>query len=217
MTDSSTISLGLGSSHKETGDFDVIGTITRKNSHLTTIRAFTKLDHIFDNGASGYVQWFGNRIKTVWPGLGVNRSQENDIETQYNVEINDIHNISLGGNIRFVRVSSDQSRVDDLDFRDEPYNEEWGGLFLADSWEASKRLTLEMQLRGDYYSDTEIDWAGRVSSLLALDDEQKHILRFSGAKAYRAQQFWMKKVLKRELKRPYLHCNQLLLSILYLK
>ncbi len=57
---------------------------------------------------------------------------------------------------------------------------------MIDRWQASDRLTIETQLRGDWYEETQIDWSGRLSSLYALNEEKTEIFRLSAAKAFRA-------------------------------
>ena len=186
MTDDSNLSLGLGISDIEHGSFEATGSIVDNNSQLTTIRGYTRVDHAFANDTSGYLQWFGNFAKTEWPGLQTNDSLENDVEAQYNFTFKESHSMTIGGNIRFVRITTDQKSEEDVVFKDEPLNEEWAGLFVSDRWQAAKRLVLETQIRGDYYSETHPDWSGRVTSLYSVDNENRHVLRLSGARAFRA-------------------------------
>lgn len=47
-------------------------------------------------------------------------------------------------------------------------------------------MTVEGQIRGDWYSETQLDWSGRLTTLYTLNEERKRILRFSAAKAFRA-------------------------------
>jgi outer membrane receptor protein involved in Fe transport len=45
---------------------------------------------------------------------------------------------------------------------------------------------VEGQVRGDYYSKTHPDWSARLTGMYALDKNKRHVVRLSGAKAYRA-------------------------------
>ena len=182
----SKLSLGLGTSHIEQGDFETVNNQPGENSHLTTIRAYTRLDHAFDNDSTGYLQWFGNFAKTEWPGLQTNDSLENGLEAQYNFELDDSHDIIVGSNLRITRITTDLSSPEDVVFDDEPLHEEWVGVFALDRWQTSQRWVLETQLRGDYYSETHADWAGRLTSLYSLDSRNHHVMRLSGARAFRA-------------------------------
>ena len=185
LNEESKLSFGLGTSHIEQGDFEVANAQPGENSHLTTIRGYTKLDHTFENDSTGYLQWFGNFAKTEWPGLQTNDSLENALEGQYNFTISETHDMVVGGNLRLTRITTDLSSPEDVIFNDEPLTEEWAGVFLLDRWHANDRWVLETQIRGDYYSETQSDWAGRLTSLISLDDESRHILRLSGARAFR--------------------------------
>jgi outer membrane receptor protein involved in Fe transport len=73
-----------------------------------------------------------------------------------------------------------------LTFDEEPYDEFWAGLFIIDRWHVTKQWDLEAQLRGDYYSETHADWSTRLSALYALDEQKKHTVRISAAKAFRS-------------------------------
>ena len=186
ITSNSDLSFGLGISDIEHGSFEVTGGLVSENSQLTTIRGFTRVDHMFAHGGTGYLQWFGNFAKTDWPGLQKNDSLENDVEVQYNFTLKKSHSMTIGGNVRFVRITTDQKSNDDVVFQDEPLNDEWTGLFLSDRWQATSNLLLETQVRGDYYSETHPDWSGRLTSLYSLDSESHHVIRLSSARSFRA-------------------------------
>ena len=186
ITDSSNLSFGFGASFIEQGDFEILGSMMEDNSDLTTMRGYTRIDHTFDNESTGYLQWFGNYSETEWPGLQSNESLENDVEAQYNVTVNESHHLTVGGNVRSVRITTEQKSEEDIIFKNEPLNEGWAGLFVLDRWQAAERLVIETQIRGDYYSETHPDWSGRLTSLYSLDSEKLHVVRLSGARAFRA-------------------------------
>lgn len=64
-------------------------------------------------------------------------------------------------------------------------DEFWLGAFVIDRWELTDRLDIEGQVRGDWYSETQMDWSGRLSGLYALDDQDKHVWRLGVAKSFR--------------------------------
>lgn len=58
-------------------------------------------------------------------------------------------------------------------------------MFLVDRWQATDRLNIESQVYGEWYSETDADWAARLSAGYALDDQKRHTVRIAGAKSYR--------------------------------
>jgi outer membrane receptor protein involved in Fe transport len=111
---------------------------------------------------------------------------EVDLEGQYNFTPLEDHTVSVGGNVRFIHVGMDTQSSEDLIYPGEPYDEELAGLFLIDRWDVAERVTIEAQARGDYYSETEADWSGRLTGLYALDAKKHHTVRLSAAKAFRS-------------------------------
>ena len=184
-SDATQIAFGVGYSHDEMGDFEFAGYYPRDKAWLETARPYVKLDHEFEDGSSGYLQWFGNFLSSKLPSLYKGRSYENDLEAQWNVPIG-AHQLSLGGNVRLIRLSMDVRSDQDLMLDGEPYDEQLAGIFLIDRWQVNDRLTLEGQVRGDWYSETHTDWSSRLTALYALDDKNNHIVRTSWAKAFRA-------------------------------
>lgn len=182
----SKLSFGLGHSYLEQGPFEFLAFMPDRNSIMTTTRAFSRFDHEFDDGSTGYLQWFGNFARTDQQALTLYRTSENDLEAQYNFAPSGGHRVSVGGNVRYVCIDADLTDVQDLRFGDTPEHEWWAGFFVVDRWDATDRLTLELQGRADWYSGTELDWSGRATGLLALDADKKHIARLSVAKAFRA-------------------------------
>ena len=179
------ISFGIAHSNLETGAMAMGGVYPGGNSRYETTRVFTKIDREFDDGSTGYLQWFGNFESTNLNDNMDYSSSENDIELQYNFDWGDNHNVSIGANIRKIRIKDKSTHPQAIYLAGAPFDEQFMGAFVIDRWEISDRLTLESQFRGDYYSETETDWAGRVTALYALDADKNHMLRFSGAKAFR--------------------------------
>lgn len=186
FSDRTDISFGTGYTHGEFGDYEFLGVYPRVNAWNETVRPYVRLAHRFENGSSGYVQWFGNFTNTKAPCIGKWFSMENDIEAQLNFVPAEGHRMSIGGNIRFIRINNEMQETYQLDFAKEPVNEELAGVFLVDRWKVNDRLTLEGQIRGDWYSETQEDWSTRLTALYAMDKQKDHLLRFSFAKAFRA-------------------------------
>jgi iron complex outermembrane receptor protein len=180
------ISFGTDYSHNVLGSYEFLGYYPSGNGWHETVRSYAKLDHQFDDGSSGYLQWFGNFANSWVPCLMKWSTAGNDIEGQYNFEAGDSHDVSVGGNLRFMRISTEARNPSHLMYSGEPYDEQLAGMFLIDRWQATDRLTIESQIRGDWYSETQTDWSTRLSALYAPDDQKDHMLRFSFAKAYRS-------------------------------
>jgi len=110
---------------------------------------------------------------------------QNDIEGQLNFKFAKDHDVTIGGNVRLISLNIETRNTQGLSYPGEPFDEQFLGGFLIDRWKISDRLSLEGQIRTDYYSETQTDWATRLSALYALDKQKNHILRFSFAKAFR--------------------------------
>jgi len=180
------ISFGTDYSHDDSGNYEFLGFYPSGNSWHETVRSYAKLDHQFDDGSSGYLQWFGNFANSWVPSLMKWSTMENDIEGQYNFEVGDSHNVSVGSNLRFMRIDTEAQNPSHLMYSGEPYDEQLAGMFLIDRWQTTDRLTIESQIRGDWYSETQTDWSTRLSALYELDEKKDHTLRLSFAKAYRS-------------------------------
>lgn len=180
------ISFGTDYSHNAIGSYEFLGYYPSGNGWHETVRSYAKLDHQFDDGSSGYLQWFGNFGNSWVPCLMKWSTTQNDIEGQYNFEAGDSHDVSVGSNLRFMRISTEASNPSHLMYSGEPYDEQLAGMFLIDRWQATDLLTIESQIRGDWYSETQTDLSTRLSALYALDEKKDHTFRFSFAKAYRS-------------------------------
>ncbi len=184
-SDRTRISFGAGYSHAEVGDWEWGGYYPGGNGWYETIRSFAKLEHKFEDGSTGYLQWFGNFANSKVPALMKWDWMQNDIEGQLNFKLAKSHNITIGGNVRLIRLDIEQQNSYHLMYPGDPFNEQFAGAFLIDRWTLSDRLSLEGQIRTDYYSKTRTDWATRLTALYAVDKQKDHILRFSFAKAFR--------------------------------
>ena len=184
-SDQSRISFGTGYSHAQVGDWEFGGYYPGGNGWYETVRSYTKLEHEFENGSTGYLQWFDNFASSMVPTLMKWNWMQNDIEGQLNFKAADAHDVTIGGNLRFIQLDIEQQDTQQLTYIGEPFDEQFAGAFLIDRWILNDRLTFEGQIRGDWYSETQTDWATRLTALYAMDEKKDHMLRFSFAKAFR--------------------------------
>lgn len=188
LSDATKLSVGLGHTHIETGDYELGGYYPRENNREDHVRSYTKLDHRFENGDSAYLQWAGKYWDTNWPMATQLTTQQHEFETQYNFQPHERHQISVGASFRWDYIDSDPpaNRPQQARLAGVPLDEYNTGLFAIERWTLSDGWTLEGQLRGDWYTGTETDWSGRLTALRNLDPAKKRVVRFSAAKAFRA-------------------------------
>ena len=185
-SDETKLSFGAGYSSATAGNFEFAGYYPEGNTWFGTLRSYVKLEHNFENGSNGYLQWFGNYDNSNMPPWMKWHSRQDDIEGQLDFEVADAHKVTIGGNFRFVRMNIEPTG-DPLAFTfpGEPFDERFAGVFLIDRWTLNDRWTLEGQIRGDWYSETQTDWATRLTAFYAIDEQKDHLLRLSFAKAFR--------------------------------
>jgi iron complex outermembrane receptor protein len=186
--DKTRCSFGAAHSSGQEGDYEFVGVFPRRDILTEYTRMFARMDHQFDEDSSTYVQWFGDYLdhhrrvvtdRTTY--------MENDLEGQFTFKPADAHTASVGGNIRWNRISAhNHSSTDEYLFDEDEYNEYWAGVFMIDRWSVTDRFTLESQLRLDNYSETTTDWSARLTALYAMDEQQNHIVRASFARAFRS-------------------------------
>ena len=118
------MSFGAAYSYIEIGDFEFGGYYPRQNSWLETVRSYVKIDHKFEDGSSGYLQWLGHFANSKFPSLLKWNSSENDIEGQLNFELTGNHKMSAGGNVKFIHLNSEITSTEDVVLNGEPYDEQ---------------------------------------------------------------------------------------------
>ncbi len=205
ISDDTKLTLGAGYTHLLSGDFEMTGSFPKENNRAELLRMFTKIEHEFDDGASGYIQWFGNLSNMNWVNSAFYDVKEYDLEVQYNLAPLGDHVITVGGNFRWDKIDM-RGRRDGLNHYDwpgQPYDEHWGGLFAMDRWTVTDRFTLEAQIRGDWYSETRTDWSNRFSALYDVFGDKKHIVRLSAARAFRAPLVSLRKATAQTLYFPW--------------
>lgn len=188
ISESTQLLLGMGHTHIEAGDFELGGYFPREDIREDHVRSYTKLDHRFENDNSAHLQWSGKFWTTNWPMATQLSTAQNELEAQYNFAPEDGHHTSVGASFRWDRIKSDPPASDPQQARlaGEPLDEDNLGLFAIHRWNVTPHWTLEGQARGDWYSATEGDWSGRLTTLHALDTDKRHILRLSAARAISA-------------------------------
>ncbi len=188
ISDDTKLSFGAAYSGSEGGSREFVGYFPQHNFLTSMTRLYSRIDHRFDENTNGYLQWFGN-FADFDNSYVIRRYafNENDLEGQINFKPNDKHNVSVGGNLRWVHITSDNaSLMNESVFNDETYDEYWAGLYVVDRFKLSDRWTLEGQARIDHFSKTQTDWSARAAALYALDEEKNHILRFAYGRSFRA-------------------------------
>ncbi len=186
VSDQTTLSMGLGHSNMETGDLGFLFYYPRQDGYKRTTRAFAKLDRQIDPNTSAYVQWYGNLADTQWVPIADFYTLENQLEGQLDFVPASGHATSVGANLRLTRIDQSIMNAQDAVINGTPLDEQRAGVFCIDRWDFSQHLDFEIQGFAEWYSETQMDWAGRASALYTLHPEDhNHVLRFSGAKSYR--------------------------------
>ncbi|MGC9454888.1 MAG: TonB-dependent receptor plug domain-containing protein [Phycisphaerae bacterium] len=186
LDDETEIDFGFGHVRQQIGPFELMAQRPDRDGRLRNTQSFARISHDFDDSTSAYLRWFGNFVEASWPEQIRYHTAENDLETQFDFVVGDNHEVSVGANVRLIRIS-DSSRADEaLYIAGEPHWERWAGAFAMDRWNVSDRLDVEIQGRADWYSETQTDWSGRLSAMYAVDEAKHHILRVSTARAFRA-------------------------------
>jgi outer membrane receptor for ferrienterochelin and colicin len=177
---------GIGVSHIDAGDYDIGGLFPQKNSREEHIRPFVRIDHQWEDGSSGYLQWAGKFWSMNWPQAARVKSGEYTLDTQYNFSLGEDHQTSIGADFQWDHINSSKELPEQAEFEDEPFNEYGAGVFAIDRWTLSERFDIEGQARIDWYSPAQMDWSGRLTGIYSLDEKRNHILRASAAKAFRS-------------------------------
>ena len=182
----SEMTFGISHSNITAGDYELGSYFPRKNHRYETTRLTLKISKDFDDGSKAILQWLGDFERSALGAHIGYAHQENHIEVQYNLAPLGNHNISVGANVRLIRLKTQRSPTGIFDFQGSPFDEQAAGAFIIDRWKMTEKITVEGQLRGDWYSGTHADFAARLTTLFSLDDKNNHILRLSAAKAFRA-------------------------------
>ena len=186
VNDSATVRGGIGFAEVDSGVFEFLGYQPPGQDELDTTRAYLRFDQRLSKDSSYRLNWYGNFLTSRRPAVLDERSRENVAELQFDYGGISDHQISLGGEWRMTDIEQLNDGIPpEFDLANAPYHEQRYGAFVIDKWQAHERLSVEAQIRGDYYDGTGSDWAGRLAFIYGLDSAQNHLLRLACARAYR--------------------------------
>ena len=183
LSDRANLSLGFGHSDMESGPYEFLYSYPDTDFNTETTRAFGKLEKVYDDEHRLYAQWYGNFARNDWSAIGNYSTSENQFESQWDFSPYESHRSTVGTNLRLTNINQDVERSDDFLIGDA--REQRVGAFFVDRWHATERLAVEGQIYGEWYSETDTDWAARLGASCALDPQGRHTLRLGGAKSYR--------------------------------
>lgn len=187
---SDTLQLSFGGAYSKTtsGDREISGYYPMRDVKTSATRLFTRADFQLEDDVTAYLQWYGNYSQMRKPHLIDNHDfYDNILEGQLDFTPWNNHQVSMGANGRWTRVRTRNASLSGELVPAEPvYDEQWLGAFVVDRIRISDRLSLELQGRGDYYSETGFDWSARTAALYALDDGSNHVIRGAFGRAFRA-------------------------------
>ncbi len=180
------VRVGLGYAHGDGGSFEIVGYRNPDDMLFWNLRTFARIDQKLGDAAKLQVQWYGNQDRYDLKTIGDTRTREDTLEGQIDLGTIASHQLSLGIETRRDTVAMiDHGDPNQVSLTDDPYREYRAGAYLVDSWTATPSLTIESQIRGDRYTGTGNDWAGRLAGLYALDQDRHQVLRLATAKTYR--------------------------------
>ncbi|MFA6186068.1 MAG: TonB-dependent receptor plug domain-containing protein, partial [Phycisphaerae bacterium] len=106
VSEETKLSFGVGHSNFEAGSSELVGYLPQRDDMTSLTRAFMRIDHIFDNGTTGYLQWYGNFLRSHWQNtVEKYTSYDNHLEGQLNFTLADRHNISIGGDVSWPQAA----------------------------------------------------------------------------------------------------------------
>jgi outer membrane receptor protein involved in Fe transport len=187
VSDQTKFDFGFSGSHVERGDSPFLALQLGLDERLDLLRSYAKFSHEYDSGALGYLQWYGTYQDVNRPSMFRYNTYDNNFDGQYSFDASDNHNLTFGGALRLVDLDISSQRPTDA-LPAGTSSEQWAGIFVSDRWDINDRWTLESQLRTDYYSETSLDWAGRVALLRSVGESDAHVIRLAAAKAFRTPQ-----------------------------
>lgn len=181
------ITMGAGATQTDDGAFETAGIFLEEENELSTANGYIRAQKTFSPDTEAYLRWAGRYQDMDRPSYGSARYQvrEHDFEGQVTMTDLASHSLAFGGNFRCTSLSSRPPEAGVFTLAGENVYEHWFGLFGSDRYQYSGQLLFELQLRGDYFSEGNTDWSGRLSTLYGLDPSMNHVFRVSAVKAYR--------------------------------
>ena len=152
------------------------GTTPAATLWYETVRNFVKIEHTFDDDSTGYLQWTETSITPNSP-LSTSGLPQKITSRHNSTERLGNHELSVGGNACFTRISSEKLDAESLTLQDAPFDETTTGLFIIDRFQATDQLSFEGQFRSDWYSGTHQDLVSRrITALLCPGPNRKECL-----------------------------------------
>ena len=177
---------GFGLTGQESGGFSFLTWDPGLDHELRTLRSFARLDSVSDNGDEYFVQAYFNMQRSEAPTIADEYSEDEfALESQFALQLAEGHETTFGADYRYRTWSVDSSDPLQIHTRKKRYTGGTLGIFGVDRWRVSERTNLELQLRGDYFTEGDFDWSGRLTGLFAHDSASRHVTRVSLARAYR--------------------------------
>ena len=179
------LTVGAGHTHARIGDYELAGAYVGEDGWIETSRFYARFEGTPDEEHSWRLQWFGNHNAAKWASAGRLYELQNDLEFQATFTPVERHTTTVGANVRWNHFNLRRSQQVAADMPGDPFNEYMAGGFAVHRWEPTDRLALEGQGRVDWFSETIVDWSGRLAMLYALDEQKNHIARVAAAKSFR--------------------------------
>ncbi|MGH7143083.1 MAG: TonB-dependent receptor plug domain-containing protein [Planctomycetota bacterium] len=184
------ITFGLSLLNATQDSLSVFGYNPATDSTVNMVRTYLRGEG--KAGPDGTFEWTAsfNAETAKLPSEWKTHELEAGLEGQYNYTGWKDQDVSIGASLRYSLADQYDIQAQDFTFAKDPNDEFWAGLFAVDRWQVGPRTWLEGQVRGDSFQFRQpgqrADWSGRASAIFALDSEQREVVRFSAAKAYRA-------------------------------
>ncbi|MBN2065084.1 MAG: TonB-dependent receptor [Sedimentisphaerales bacterium] len=171
--------------------YDPFAPFEKYSSKYSSQRYYARLARKKFDDYSFHLQWYGNFVHTDFNDGFKTRWMENDLEAQFDFDLDD-HNLIVGTDLRQIQLKSLQDQYS-YAFTEGKYEDYQVGVFLIDRWKVTDRLTLESQIREDYFTDMEeSDWSGRFSVVQKIFDSYNQRVRLSAARSFRTPSYGWK-------------------------
>jgi len=201
LSDAASLRFGAGHVHIARGDFPFLVFQPGQDERIDSTTAHLQYEWGQGQDAGGTLQWYGTFEDVNRPTLWRYNSVDNSLEGSLRFVPAEGHEAMVGAALRLVRIRTRRVRPEDL-LGDRTLDEQWLGAYALDRFSPLDWLTLEGQVRVDWYSETTVDWSGRLSAFVSLDQERRHVLRLSAAKAFRAPQSGLQRIATNRVELP---------------
>lgn len=187
VTDTATLEASFAYKHLERGDSPFLNFQLGDDERSDLFTAHTKFSDTFGDSGSFFVQWQGTAHDIDRPSNWRYTAYDNIFDTLIEFDANENHSISVGSSLRLINIAAQQARATDA-LPGGASAEQFFGVYLRDEWRLGERWTLDSQVRTDWYSETEWDWASRIALMQALDNDARHVVRYAFARSFRTPQ-----------------------------